>query len=197
MRTAGASNWTSALEDELRAHWESGLSASKIAALMGGGLTRNSVIGKARRMGLEHRRSPVDRSRPRLTPEEAHQRKLERQRGYRRSAATTRPPKVRKPRVPRMPKEAFVPVKPKGQAWEPIPDVTPVSLLELEAGQCRWPVGQDSPHMFCGAPADHGPYCQHHHAWSIGEGTSFERGAVKAAKWATTLERFIPNREAA
>ena len=39
------------------------------------------------------------------------------------------------------------------------------SLLELEAGECRWPVGdprQDGFH-FCGEPAEPGrPYCTQH-----------------------------------
>lgn len=40
-----------------------------------------------------------------------------------------------------------------------------VPLLEIKAGECRWPV-EDSPILFCGAPAKTGdvsPYCAFHH----------------------------------
>lgn len=196
-KNAATANWTEDRIAKLTDLWNAGLSCSEIAAELGEGATRNSVIGKVSRLELQPRRNPVDRSKPPMSPEEAHLRKLERQRHYRRTAASSRPPKVRKQRVPRVPKEAFVPVKPKGQAWEPISGLAPVALLDLEAGQCKWPVGQDSPYLFCGAPATHGHYCEHHHAWSVGTGTASERTAIKAAKQATSFERFVPEREVA
>jgi hypothetical protein len=104
MRTAGASNWTPELEDELRVHWASGAPASKIAAMMGGGLTRNSIIGKASRLGLDHRRSPIL---PRLEPGEARARRNELQR--QRRANAPKQPKVRKPALPRRAKKVIVP----------------------------------------------------------------------------------------
>lgn len=82
MRTAGAANWTTELENELRALWASGKPASEIAELMGNGFTRNSIIGKARRLDLEHRRSPIL---PRLEPKERKARRNERQREYRKT----------------------------------------------------------------------------------------------------------------
>jgi GcrA cell cycle regulator len=43
-----------------------------------------------------------------------------------------------------------------------------VSLIELQAGVCRWPLGDvgSDEFRFCGAPspAIGGPYCQKHHA---------------------------------
>ena len=41
----------------------------------------------------------------------------------------------------------------------------PCTLLELEARQCHWPLGDllDPPRLFCGAPSLDGlPYCDHH-----------------------------------
>lgn len=54
--------WTDERTEKLRADWAAGLSASQIAERMGG-ITRNSVIGKAHRLGLsgrqvQHRKSP-------------------------------------------------------------------------------------------------------------------------------------------
>lgn len=80
MRTPGASNWTTERENALRELWATGMSAAKIARRMGDGLTRNSIIGKAHRLELEPRRSPVDKSKPPMSREQAHQRKLELQR---------------------------------------------------------------------------------------------------------------------
>ena len=41
-----------------------------------------------------------------------------------------------------------------------------VALVDLAAGQCRFPVndaGEDQPHLFCGQPIRRGSYCAHHH----------------------------------
>ena len=80
--------------------------------------------------------------------------------------------------------------KPKGEAWTPIPGTTPVTLVDLEAGMCKWPVSDDKPFLFCAAPSVEGKsYCQHHLNWSVGEGTNFERSAIKSARAATAQER--------
>ena len=50
--------WTEERIDMLRELWAAGLSCSKIAAQLGS-TTRNAVIGKAHRLGLESRPSPV------------------------------------------------------------------------------------------------------------------------------------------
>ena len=51
--------WTDELMEKLRMLWEKGLPASAIAEALGGGISRNAVIGKAHRLGLEARPSPV------------------------------------------------------------------------------------------------------------------------------------------
>ena len=51
--------WTDELMEKLRMLWEKGLPASQIAEQLGEGLSRNAVIGKAHRLGLEARPSPV------------------------------------------------------------------------------------------------------------------------------------------
>ena len=52
--------WTEARVDELKRLWEDGLSASQIAERLGD-ITRNAVIGKAHRLGLSARPSPIKR----------------------------------------------------------------------------------------------------------------------------------------
>lgn len=51
--------WTDDRIDVLRKLWDKGLSASQIAGELGEGVTRNAVIGKAHRLGLKSRPSPV------------------------------------------------------------------------------------------------------------------------------------------
>lgn len=51
--------WTDERVEKLRELWDKGLSASQIAKELAEGVTRNAVIGKAHRMGLASRPSPV------------------------------------------------------------------------------------------------------------------------------------------
>ena len=50
--------WTDERIDHLKKLWEKGLTASQIAEELGG-VSRNAVIGKAHRLGLKSRPSPV------------------------------------------------------------------------------------------------------------------------------------------
>lgn len=51
--------WTDERIQLLTQYWDEGRSASQIAELLGEGLTRNAVIGKAHRLGLSSRPSPL------------------------------------------------------------------------------------------------------------------------------------------
>jgi len=52
-------SWTDERIDALKTLWDKGLSASQIAKELGENVTRNAVIGKAHRLGLKSRPSPV------------------------------------------------------------------------------------------------------------------------------------------
>ncbi|MCF8475266.1 MAG: GcrA family cell cycle regulator [Emcibacter sp.] len=52
-------SWTDERVAKLRELWDKGLSASQIAKELAEGVTRNAVIGKAHRMNLASRPSPV------------------------------------------------------------------------------------------------------------------------------------------
>lgn len=188
-KNAATANWTDERVEKLTDLWKAGLSCSLIAKELGGGATKNSVIGKVQRLGLPGRMTLNQLPRG---PEPRHGR-----RGPDRKVRITKSRRIAlgKPLKLAAPKKTKQ--KPQGEAWEPIAGVEPVSLLDLEVGECKWPVGPDSPFMFCGSPATHHHYCEHHHAWSIGEGTPSERSAIKAAKRADNIERFVPDREAA
>jgi GcrA cell cycle regulator len=167
--------WTDEKVSELRRLWaDPDLRAREIGALLG--VTRAAIIGKANRINLAKRRF-VD------TP-----------RASRPSRA--RPHAERAPQPPRL-KPVPIPKHedPCGQPWEPMFGVTPVTLIDLEAGMCKWPVTEGSPFLFCGAPAlDGKPYCKHHGNWSVGIGSSFERHALTAARSADRQEAHYGHR---
>ena len=51
--------WTEAMMDTLKLLWSEGKPASEIAEILGQDISRNSVIGKAHRLGLSGRPSPI------------------------------------------------------------------------------------------------------------------------------------------
>ncbi|SFP94257.1 GcrA family cell cycle regulator [Sphingomonas rubra] len=52
-------SWTDERIETLKTMWEAGQTASQIADALGDGVSRNAVIGKAHRLGLQARPSPV------------------------------------------------------------------------------------------------------------------------------------------
>jgi len=63
-------SWTDERIDRLKAMWTQGATASQIADELGG-VSRNAVIGKAHRLGLEARPSPVKPGEEKETPAKA------------------------------------------------------------------------------------------------------------------------------
>lgn len=136
--------WTSQRIDTLKALWADGVSASIIAATLKN-VTRNAVIGKARRLKLAAR-SPGLPSRPRRP----------------RSLALkiTKADAVRTAPLPRPRKNRQLP------NLGPAPDRHPVTA-DIAACHCRWPEGDPKQPGFhyCGRPPLPGtPYCAHHFA---------------------------------
>lgn len=130
--------WTDDRVELLKKLWAEGLSASQIAKQLGGGLSRNAVIGKVHRMGLAGRASA---SIPRA-PREPRQ-----------------PRPVREP----LPRKVFLPPPPPPT---PIPLGEPgrATVLTLEAHMCKWPIGDPAHPGFtmCGRRTEDGSYCPAH-----------------------------------
>lgn len=55
---AAPSSWTNDRVQTLTRLWRDGLSASQIARALAGGVSRNAVIGKVHRLGLNGRANP-------------------------------------------------------------------------------------------------------------------------------------------
>ncbi len=147
--TSVTMTWTDERVELLKKLWADGLSASQIAAELGG-ITRNAVIGKVHRLGLSGRaKSPSSASpRPRK-PRQSHMMRMPRARGNTALAYAY---------------DLDVEAEP-----EPIDNIIPIgqrrTLLELNEDTCRWPIGDPaSPEFFfCGGkPVEGVPYCGYH-----------------------------------
>jgi len=136
--------WTEERVAELMRLWEAGRSASEIGRLLG--VSKNSVVGKAHRMKLKARPSPIKRG---STPQ------------VRRVAMAPMPkPVVRVEPVAKQVQERIA---------APAPVQRPARAVHRSAGKggpsCLWPIGDpgDQDFHFCGEPAVAGkPYCDEH-----------------------------------
>lgn len=144
-------SWTEDRVEILRKLWTDGLSASQIAAELGG-VTRNAVIGKVHRLGLSGRAKSSSNA------------------GGRTKRASTRTAssyaKAGRARASASGTTQSAPA-PKAQVVVDIPKPTSLlmSLLQLTDTTCKWPTGdpQDDDFSFCGAKSrDSDPYCDYH-----------------------------------
>ena len=164
-------DWTPERKNKAAALWLEGLSGSEIAARLGG-VSRNAILGMA------------DRNRNLFPPRE------KRKRQPARSVERIAKPFLFKTRkvVEGVEIKARVPKPPKAKPVRAVkPEVYDAAslhkpLIGLQANECRWPVGHDQHgHLFCGHEAS-GPYCAHHKARSVGQGTVSERNAISEAR---------------
>lgn len=123
------------------------------------GVSKNAVIGKARRIGLEPRASPLARK-PKTKKRQHVAEPLIRLQSL--VKKTMRPAKVARVTLA---KRMAIPTpqeKRESVVAAPMP-ASPKSLLELGTRDCHWPVArQGGQHLFCGTATDTGRYCAHH-----------------------------------
>ncbi|MDJ1158014.1 GcrA family cell cycle regulator [Chelatococcus sp. SYSU_G07232] len=152
--------WSDERVELLRKLWSDGLSASQIAAELGG-VTRNAVIGKVHRLGLSGRaKSPTpaaSRPRTKVTRPPSHPMSHGNPTAVRgnvalaASAAPEAEPEVEEAPAPR--ENVVVPLSER------------VTIMELREFMCRWPMGDptSAEFRFCGAKSVTGlPYCSYH-----------------------------------
>src|SRR5215211_7538323 len=145
-------SWTDERVEMLKKLWSDGLSASQIAAELGG-ITRNAVIGKVHRLGLSGRaKSPSSAApRPRKPRTHTHMLRVSRP-SIRGNTALAHAYEFDLEREP----ELLDNVIPLGQRR---------TLLELTEETCRWPIGDPGQpdFFFCGGQTITGlPYCAYH-----------------------------------
>jgi GcrA cell cycle regulator len=163
--------WTEQRIEVLRKLWGQGQTASQIAAILGG-ITRNAVIGKAHRLGLTGRPSPIKREagaspQPRRRaaapvarrmpgagqPGQVHGQPLPQTHGI---SAAQHAPTQRAEAAEHVHREA--PPPPPRQTSTRV-------ASHVGSRTCSWPMGDPKQpgFHFCGEPAEAGkPYCSHH-----------------------------------
>lgn len=151
-------NWTDERVEMLRKLWAEGLSASQIAAQLGG-ISRNAVIGKVHRLKLS--------GRGRATAAPARQKK---------PAAAAMPKPVQRPTRPvtvganalQVNFEAEPAERPQIRQVSSnvvVPISRRLALTQLSEKTCKWPNGDPlaEDFSFCGNECgDTGPYCAYH-----------------------------------
>ena len=162
--------WTEQRIEVLRKLWGQGQTASQIAAILGG-ITRNAVIGKAHRLGLTGRPSPIKREagaspqpRRRVAAQTA-----------RRLPGAGQPGAVHGQPLPQTHGVSAVQHAPtqRAEASQPLTREAPPPPRQTSARTashvgsrtCSWPMGDPKQpgFHFCGEPAEIGkPYCAHH-----------------------------------
>jgi GcrA cell cycle regulator len=152
-------SWTDERIALLKKMWKEGKSAAEIAKTLGKGVTRNAVIGKAHRMGLSGRPSPIKKPVPVKKDAAAAPARKEAPKDVKKSA----PPSGGKAN-PALAKETE---ELKKIEKEMVPLGGGVSLLELNERMCKWPIGdpREADFSFCGRGIRVGtPYCPEHAA---------------------------------
>ena len=136
--------WSVEHTEQLRALWGRSLSAAEIGAIIG--CSRHAVIGRAHRIGLP----PIERKPP--------------ERPAVRRGRDKQFPWIRKRRLSAATAEA---AKLKDIPLTVIGEPRMLSIVELNAFTCRWPIGDPRERSFgyCGHPTKAGSaYCEGHHA---------------------------------
>ena len=143
--------WTPEKIELLKQQWDAGMSITQIGKNLG--MTRNAVVGKAHRMGLQRRESPIVRS-----------------------AAGSAPAVAR-------PRRSEAPAAPRPQQPAPPVAAAPARPFNPNAPRCKFPIGDPkSPGFhFCTNSALEGyPYCAEHCAVAY-SGWNAEAKAASAA----------------
>ena len=145
-------NWTDERVETLKKLWTDGLSASQIAAELGG-ITRNAVIGKVHRLGMSGRAKSPSSAAPRPRKAGPHSQMLRVSRpSMRGNTALAHAYELEAEAEP----ELIDNVIPLGQRR---------TLLELTEETCRWPIGDpgSADFFFCGGQSITSlPYCAYH-----------------------------------
>lgn len=141
-------SWTDDRVSLLKKLWSEGKTAAEIAGELGG-VTRNAVIGKAHRLKLSSRVSPIQQNKKKTAKPEADSVPVKKEKPAAKSNKTAAAaPKTR-------PAEEVAIIQ-KGDG---------VHMAELKERMCRWPIGdpRDAEFRFCGCKVHSGlPYCAEH-----------------------------------
>lgn len=162
------SKWTNERVELLTKLWCEGKTAKEIATVLGEGLTRNAVIGKAHRLKLSGRVSPIqaNKSVRQSAIEDTAKKAGKLLETTRAAVPPSKSKKITKPKIisgkktEKITKDQLSELADKGYG-------PAVSMVDLKDNMCKWPIGdpQEDGFHFCGANKDGGashPYCPNH-----------------------------------
>ncbi len=159
------SKWTNERVEILTKLWCEGKTAKEIAGVLGDGVTRNAVIGKAHRLKLSGRVSPIQQNKS--VEQEAVETKAKKTGKVLEATRTTQTVLQRKkataqaaekPKTQKIARSDISALADKGLG-------KPVSMIDLKDTMCKWPIGdpQEEGFHFCGARKNNsGTYCEQH-----------------------------------
>ncbi len=192
--------WTEDRVGALKKLWLEGQSASQIAKALGGGVTRNAVIGKVHRLGLSGRAAPSQPARTSFRTTRPSSKAA--------SAAAAAPAQAAAPVAAAQPTQApsaprrIEAVAPRPVVAAPAPVAPSVAqtpelpgtatVLTLGAHMCKWPIGDPSSRdfSFCGRRASEGVYCGEHSR--VAYQPQVKKGTKDgASELARSLRRYI------
>jgi GcrA cell cycle regulator len=159
-------SWTDERIALLKKMWKEGKSAAEIAKTLGKGVTRNAVIGKAHRMGLSGRPSPIKKpaaSAPKKEKETASS--LKPAKGALKEKIRPSAPAPGSGKVGAAIQKEVEELKKIEK--EVLPLNGGVALIDLTERMCKWPIGdpREDDFTFCGRGIRPGtPYCPDHAA---------------------------------
>jgi GcrA cell cycle regulator len=161
-------NWTDERVERLKKLWAEGLSASQIAAQLGG-VSRNAVIGKVHRLSLPGRAKAGGTSAAARTPKRPAAAAPRPANTFNASRMTATRTVARQQGSALLKEDADVnaieEVRYRPSSNVVVPISRRLGLTELTERTCKWPVGDpltDDFH-FCGCESpDSSPYCTYH-----------------------------------
>lgn len=151
-------SWTDERIALLKKMWKEGKSAAEIAKTLAKGVTRNAVIGKAHRMGLSGRPSPIKKPVPPKKEAAVKKAALPVSKDVKKGAPA---PAAKNPALAREAEEL------KKLEKNTAPLGGGVALVDLTERMCKWPYGdpKEADFSFCGRGIRQGtPYCPEHAA---------------------------------
>lgn len=162
-------SWTAERIQLLEKLWMDGRTASEIAKEMGG-VTRNAVIGKAHRMGLSGRPSPIKKVATDIkTDKKTVAKTVKKAKEPALKIVATKQAEAKsavKANVGQSVGQSAVAEK-KTPAVQAKSNSVTANVFSLKEKMCKWPIGdpRSADFHFCGARACEGlPYCEEHAA---------------------------------
>jgi len=159
-------DWTAEAIERLRALWAEGHSTAEIGRRMG--ISKNAVVGKAHRLNLSARPSPIRREAAMERPSHAAPARLPRPVAVaaRSTLPAAAPATGALPAAPASPPASGM-IAPRAPMAAPQPSVVRAFPRFGSARSCCWPIGEPGTpdFRFCSAEATPGkPYCTQHAA---------------------------------